>query len=144
MLALPTLIFHLDIPKHYTTYTHFTASLSNTVFTVLYIPYNNRIHLKTTEEKTKMLVGEEVIGPSCSPKRTVSCFSKGKPFYILTLIHGSTIPYGTQSVGQLVTWFSLCSCRSLPICAGTTSTCWVFAVNYIVLIPKLMFESIIY
>ena len=49
-----------------------------------------------------MLVDEEVIGPSRSPKRTVSCFGKGKRFYLLTSIQGSTILYGTQSVGKLV------------------------------------------
>ena len=34
------------------------------------------------------LVDEEAIGPSRSPKMTVCCFGEGKPFYLLTLIHG--------------------------------------------------------
>ena len=54
-----------------------------------------------------MLIDEEAIGPSRSPKSTVSCFGKGKPFYLLTLILGSTILYGTQSVVQLVTRIGL-------------------------------------
>ena len=89
------------------------------------------------------MVDKEAIGPSRSPKRTACCFGEGKPFYLLTLIHGSTILYGTQSVGQLETRIGLCSCSSLPIRAETASTCWVFAVTSIVLIPILTFESII-
>ena len=38
-----------------------------------------------------MLVDEEAVGPSRSPKRTVCCFGEGKPLYLLTLIQGSTI-----------------------------------------------------
>ena len=62
-----------------------------------------------------MLVDEEATGPSCSLKMTVSCFGKGKPFYLLTLIQGSTILYGTQSAGQLVTRLGLCSRIGLPV-----------------------------
>ena len=62
-----------------------------------------------------MLVDKEAIGPSRSPKRTVCCFGEGKPFYLLTLIHGSTILYGTQSVGQLVTRLGMCSRSGLPV-----------------------------
>ena len=62
-----------------------------------------------------MLVDEEAIGPSRSPKRTICCFDKGKPFYLLTLIQGSTILYGTQSIGQLVTWLGLCSRSGLTV-----------------------------
>ena len=45
----------------------------------------------------------------------VNCFDRDKPFYLLTLIQGSTILYGTQSVGQLVTWIGLCSRSGLPV-----------------------------
>ena len=69
-----------------------------------------------------MLVDEEAIGTSRSPKRTVGCFGKGKPFYLLTLIQGSTILYGTQSAGQLVTRLGLCSRSGLPVRAETAST----------------------
>ena len=62
-----------------------------------------------------MLVEEEAIGFSHSPKRTVSCFGKGKPLYLLTMIQGSTILYGTQYVGQLVTRLVLCSSSGLPV-----------------------------
>ena len=48
-----TLIFHLNIPEHYSTYTLFTASISNTVFVVLNIPHSHKIQLKETEEETK-------------------------------------------------------------------------------------------
>ena len=44
-----------------------------------------------------MLVDEEAIGPSRLLKRTVICFGKAKPFYLLTSIQGSTIAYGIQS-----------------------------------------------
>ena len=89
------------------------------------------------------MVDKEAIGPSHSPKRTVICFRKGKPFYLLTLIQGSTILYGTQSVRQLVTQLVMCSRSGLLIRAETASTCWVFDVTSIVLIPILTFESII-
>ena len=89
------------------------------------------------------LVDEEGIGPSRSSKRTVSFFGKDKPFYLLTLIQGSTILYGTQSVGQLLTRLGLCSCGGLPVRAETASTFWVFAVTSIVLIRILTFKSII-
>ena len=89
------------------------------------------------------MVDEEYIGPSRSPKRTMSYFGKGKKFYLLTLIQGSTILYGTQSVGQLVTRIGLCSRIGLPVLSGTASTCWVFAVTSIMLIPILIFESIL-
>ena len=68
------------------------------------------------------MVDEEAIGPSRSPKRTVFCFGEGKPFYLLTLIQGSTILYGTQSVGQLVTRLGICCRRGLPVRAETAST----------------------
>ena len=90
------------------------------------------------------MVDEESIGSSRSPKGTVCCFGEGKPFYLLTLIQGSTILYGNQSVGQLVTWLGPCSRSGLPVRAETASTCWVFAVTSIVLITILTFESIIY
>ena len=61
------------------------------------------------------MVDEEAIGPSRSPKSTVCCFGEGKPLYLLTLIEGLTIMYGTQSVGQLVTWLGLCSRIGLPV-----------------------------
>ena len=89
------------------------------------------------------MVDKEAIGPSCSPKSTVCCFGEGKPFYLLTLIQGSTILYGTQSVGQLVTRLGMCSRSGLPVRDETAITCWVFAVTSIVLIPILTFESII-
>ena len=87
------------------------------------------------------MVDEEAVGPSRSPKRTVCCFSEGKPLYLLILIQGSTIMYGTQPVRQLVTRLGLCSRRCLPVKAETASTCWVFAVTSIVLIRILTFES---
>ena len=87
------------------------------------------------------MVNEESVGPSRSPKSTVSCFGKGKPLYLLTLIQGSTILHGTQSVGQLVTHLGLCSRSGFPVRAETASTCWVFAVSSIVLIRILTFES---
>ena len=86
-----------------------------------------------------MLVDEEAIGTSRSPKRTVSCFGKDKPFYLLTSIQGSNILYGNQSVGQLVSWLGPCSRSGLPVRAETASTCWVFAVTSIVLITILSF-----
>ena len=89
------------------------------------------------------MVDKEAIEPSCSPKRTVCCFEKGKLFYLLTLIQGSNILYGTQSVRQLVTRLGLCSRIGLPVRAERASTCWVFAVTSIVLIRILTFESII-
>ena len=89
------------------------------------------------------MVDKEAIEPSRSPKRTVHFFGKGKPFYLLTLIQGSTILYGTQSVKQLVTWLGLCSHSGLPVRAETASTCWVFAVTSIVLIRILTFKSIV-
>ena len=89
------------------------------------------------------MVDKEDIGPLRSPKRTVCCFGEGKTFYLLTLIQGSTILYGTQSVGQLVTRLGLCSRSGLPVRAETASTCWVFAVTSIVLIRMLTFELII-
>ena len=58
---------------------------------------------------------EEAIGPSRSPKRTVICFGKGKQFYLLTLIQVSTILYGTQYTGQLVTQIGLCSRNGLSV-----------------------------
>ena len=67
------------------------------------------------------LVDEEAIGPSRSPKRTVCCFGKGKPLYLLTLIQGSTILYGTQSIGQLVTRIGLCTCNGLPVRSETAN-----------------------
>ena len=90
-----------------------------------------------------MFVYKESIGPLRLLKRTVSCFGKAKPFYLLTLIQGSTILYSTQSVGQLVPWLGLCSRSGLPVRAETASTCWVFAVTSIVLIMILTFESIL-
>ena len=90
------------------------------------------------------MVDEEAIGPLRSPKRNVCCFGEGKPFYLLTLIQVSTILYGTQSVGKLVTRLGLCSRSGLPVRAETASTCWVFAVTSILLIRVLTFESIIY
>ena len=90
------------------------------------------------------MVDKEALGPSRSPKRTVFCFSKGKPLYLLTLIQGSTILYGTNSVGQLVTRLGLCSRSGLPVTAETASTCWVFAVTSIVVIRILTFESSIF
>ena len=89
------------------------------------------------------MVEEEAIGPSRSPKRNVCCFGEGKPFYLLTLIQGSTILYGTQSVDQLVTRLGMCSCSGLPVRVETASTFWVFVVISIVLIWILTFESII-
>ena len=89
------------------------------------------------------MVDEEAIGPSRSPKRTVCCFGEGKPLYLLTLIQGSTILYGTHSVEQLVTRLGMCSLSGLPVKDETVSTCWVFAVTSIVLIPILTFESIL-
>ena len=89
------------------------------------------------------MVDEEAVGPMRSPKRTVSCFGEGKPFYLLTLIQGSTILYGTHSVRQLVTRIGLCSRSGFPVRAKTASTFWVFAVTSIVLIRILTFESII-
>ena len=86
------------------------------------------------------MVDKEAIGPLRSPKRTVCCFGEGKPFYLLTLIQVSTILYGTQSVGQLVNRLGLCSRSGLPVISATASTCWVFAVTYIVLIWILTFE----
>ena len=62
-----------------------------------------------------MLIDEESIGPLRSPKRTMSCFGKGKAFYLLTLIQGSTILYYTQSVGQLMTRLGLCIHSGLPV-----------------------------
>ena len=62
-----------------------------------------------------MLVGEKAIGPSRSPKMTASCFGKGKPFYLLTLIQGSPILYGTQSIVQLVTRLGLCIHSGLSV-----------------------------
>ena len=89
------------------------------------------------------MVDKEAIGPLRSPKRTVRCFGEGKPFYLLTLIQVSTILYGTQSVRQLVTRLGLCIRSGLLVRAETASTCWVFDVTSIVLIPILTFESII-
>ena len=89
------------------------------------------------------MVDEEAIGTSRSPKRTVCCFGEGEPFYLLTLIQGSTILYGTQSVRQLVTRLDLCGRSSFPVRSETASTCWVFAVTSIVLIRILTFESIV-
>ena len=68
------------------------------------------------------MVDKEAVGPSRSPKRTMSCFGKGKPLYLLTLIQGSTILYGTQSVRQLVTRLGLCSRSGLPVRAEIAST----------------------
>ena len=76
---------------------------------------------------------------SRSLKRTVRCYSKGKPFYLITLIQGLTILYSTQSVRQLVTRLGLCSRSSLPVRAEPASTCWVFALISIVSI--LIMES---
>ena len=87
------------------------------------------------------MVDEEAVGPSRSPKGNVCCFGEGKPFYLLTLIQGSTILYRTQSVGQLVTRLGLCSRSDFPVRSGTASTCWVFAVTSILLIRILTFES---
>ena len=87
------------------------------------------------------MVDEEAIGPSRSPKRTVSCFGEVKPLYLLTLIQVSTILYGTQSFRQLVTRLGLCSRIGLPVRAETASTCWVLAVTSTVLIRILTFES---
>ena len=75
------------------------------------------------------MVDKEAIGHSCSPKSTVCCFGEGKPFYLLTFIQGSTILYGTQSVGQLVTRLGMCIPSGLSVRAETGSTCWVFAVT---------------
>ena len=61
------------------------------------------------------MVDEESVGPLCSPKSTVCCFGKGKLLYLLTLIQGSTILYGTQSVRSLVTRIGLCICSGLPV-----------------------------
>ena len=71
----------------------------------------------------------------------MSCFGEGKPLYLLTLVQVSTILYGTQSVRQLVTRLGLCSRSGFPVRAETASTCWVFAMTYIVLIRILTFES---
>ena len=89
------------------------------------------------------MVDKEAIEPSRSPKRTVCCFGRGKPFYLLTLIQGSTILYGTKPVRQLVTRLGLCIRSGLPVRAETVSTCWVFAVTSIVLIRILTFKSIV-
>ena len=61
------------------------------------------------------MVDEEAIGTLRSPKRTVCCFGEGKSLYLLTLIQVSTILYGIQSVGQLVTRLGLCSRSGLPV-----------------------------
>ena len=89
------------------------------------------------------MVGEEAVGPLRSLKRTVCCFGEGEPLYLLTLIQGSNILYGTQSLGQLVTRLGMCSCSGLPVRYETASTFWVFAVTSIVLIRILTFGSII-
>ena len=89
------------------------------------------------------MVDKEAIEPSRSPKRTVCCVGKGKLFYLLTLIQGSTIMYSTQSIRQLVTRLGLCSRSVLLVRAETVSTCWVFAVTSIVTIRILTFKSII-
>ena len=89
------------------------------------------------------MVYEEAIGPSRSTKKTIYFFGEGKLFYLITLIQGSTILYGTHSVDQLVTRLGMCSRRSLPVRSETASTCWVFAATSIVLIRILTFESII-
>ena len=68
------------------------------------------------------MVDEEAIKTSRSPKRTVCCFGEGKPLYLLTLIQGSTILYGTQFIGQLVTRIGLCSRSGLPVRSETEST----------------------
>ena len=77
------------------------------------------------------------------PKRTVCCFGEGKPLNLLTLIQGSTILSGNKSGRQLVTRIGLCSRSGLPVRSETASTCWVFALNSIVLILILAFESLI-
>ena len=61
------------------------------------------------------MVDEEAIGPSRSLKRTVRCFGKGKSLYLLTLVQGSTIAYGIQSVGKLVARLGMCSRNGLPV-----------------------------
>ena len=104
------------ITKHYSTYTLFTASVSNTIFVVLQIPHNNTTQLKETEEETKnTFVDEEAIGPSRLLKRTMSCFGKGKPLNLLTLTQGSTILSGNQSGRQLATRLGLCSRSGLAV-----------------------------
>ena len=90
-----------------------------------------------------MLVDKEAIEPSRLPKRTACCLGESKPFYLLTLIQGSTFLYGAQSVRKLVTRLGLCSRSRLPVIDETASTCFLFAVTSIVLIPILTFESII-
>ena len=124
-MVLSSLIFLLVITKRYSAYTFFTASVSNTVFFVLQISHNEKIQLKTQKRRKRTFIDKEAVGPLCSPKRTVCCFGEGKPLYLLTLIYGSTILYGTQSVRQLVTRLVLCSCSGLPVWYGTASTIWV-------------------
>ena len=67
-----------------------------------------------------------------------------KQFYLLTLIQGSTILYGTHSVGQLLTRLGPCSCSGWPVRDETVSTFWVFDVTSIVLILILTFEWVNY
>ena len=94
----------------------------------------NISYLTTMIQKLKRKTEET----SRSSKRNVSCFSKVKLFYLLTLIQGSTIMYSTQSVRQFVTRLGLCSCIDLPVRAETVSTCWVFTLTSIV--PILILE----
>ena len=44
---------------------------------------------------------------------------------------------------KLVTWLGLCSRSGFPVRAETASTCWVFALTYIMPILILVFESLI-
>ena len=49
-----------------------------------------------------------------------------------------TVRY-TKSGRQLATRLGLCSCSGFPVRAETASTCWVFTLNYFVLILILAF-----
>ena len=62
-----------------------------------------------------MLVDEEAIGPSRLLKRNVSCFSKAKPFNLLTSYRDCHSVRYTKPVGQLVTRIGLCSNSSLAV-----------------------------
>ena len=62
-----------------------------------------------------MLVDKEAIGPSRLLKRTVICFSKAKPFNLLTSIRDCHSVRYTKPVRKLVTRLGLCSCRGLAV-----------------------------
>ena len=78
-LALSTLIFHVNIPKHYSIYTLFTASLSHTVFVVFNIPHNNKIQLKETEEETKNVGWQRSHRTFAFTQKDRELFGKAKP-----------------------------------------------------------------